>query len=78
MTRAEQLDWYRRGFADGLAAGNRERREFAGAEHQIAVAQFREQRRADRQAVTDALMLELIDVLARAMLQPRRHLRSVS
>ena len=78
MTRAEQLDWYRRGFADGLAAGTRERRAFAEAEHQIACAEFREQRRADRQAVTDALILEAIDVLARAMLRPRRHLRSVS
>ena len=72
MTRGEQLRWWREGYAAGLAAGARQRQEAGEAEHAIAVAEFREQRRADRQAVTDALVLELIDVLARAMLDDGR------
>ena len=66
MTRAEQLHWWRQGYDAGLAAGSRQREK---QEHyDQAVADFREQHAADRDAVTGALILDAVDVLARAML----------
>jgi len=66
MTRAEQLHWWRQGYEAGLAAGNRQRQDLA--DYQAAVAEFRAQRQADQQAITGALVAEVVDVLARAML----------
>lgn len=68
MTRAEQLHWWRQGYDAGLAAGQRQRHDHELALHQAAVNEFRARRRDDEQAVTDALVLEVVDVLARAML----------
>ena len=68
MTRADQLDWWRQGYQAGLAAGNRERQDQAEADHHNAITEFRAQRQHDQQAVTDALILDVIDVLACAML----------
>lgn len=66
MTRAEQLHWWRQGYDAGIAAASRERHE-QGLYDQ-SVARFHVQHDADRQAVTGALVLEAVDVLARAML----------
>jgi hypothetical protein len=67
-TRAEQLDWWRQGYQAGVAAGSRERQDQGEADHRNAVAEFRARRETDQQARTDALLVEVIDVLARAML----------
>jgi hypothetical protein len=68
MTRDEQLVWWRIGYEAGHAAGLRDRRDRDLAAHHAAVAEFRAQRHADAQAPIDALLLDVIDVLARAML----------
>ena len=68
MTRVEALQWWRQGYEAGLAAGERQRKDHALALHQVAVAEFQAERCADRQAAVDALVLEAIDVLSRAML----------
>lgn len=66
--RADQLRWWRDGYTAGLAAGNRERADHGEADHRNAIAEFRARRQADRQAVAGAMVLDVIDVLARAML----------
>ncbi len=68
MTRAEALHWWRQGYEAGLAAGERQRHDHELAVHQAAVNEFRAQRRDDQQAPVDALLLQVVDVLARAML----------
>ena len=68
MTRDEQLSIWRAGFDAGLAVGRRQRHDRELAHHLAAIAEFREQRRADQQAKVDALVLEAVDALAKAML----------
>jgi hypothetical protein len=75
VTREEQLHWWRQGYTAGLAAGSRERQDRGEADHLNAVAEFRARRQADRQAAADALILEAVDVLARAMLGETRQAR---
>jgi hypothetical protein len=72
VTRAEQLHWWRQGYETGYAAGLRQQthQEDLGT-YQLAVAEFRDRRQADRQAVIGALLLDLIDVLSKALLGNR-------
>lgn len=68
MTRAEQLALWRQGYDAGFAAGARQRHDHDLAVHQAEVNEFRAQRRDDQIGARNALLLEVIDVLARAML----------
>lgn len=68
MNRAERLRWWRQGYEAGLAAGSRQRHDEELAAHHAAVADFHAQRKADQQTQLDALILEAVDILARAML----------
>lgn len=79
MTRDEALRWYREGYTAGLAEGKRQHQAddlaadvydhlSAVDNHMAAVATFHGQRRADEQAVIGALIAEVVDLLARAML----------
>ncbi len=66
MNRAEQLRWWRAGYAAGLAARVDDRRQLA--ELAQAVREFDAYRRAERQAAIEQLLGEVIGVLATAML----------
>ena len=63
MTRAQALRWWRAGYQAGHQAAEHEQQAAARWNH--LVASFRAQRAADQQARTDALLLEIIDALAR-------------
>ena len=62
-TRAEALRWWRAGYQAGHQAAEHEQQAAARWNH--LVASFRAQRAADQQARIDALLLEIIDALAR-------------
>ena len=62
------LRWFRAGYAAGQAAGIREQSAEQLAELARAVRDFDAERRAERQAVIDGLLAEVIGVLADAML----------
>lgn len=66
--REETLGWWRAGYEAGYQAGERDRADRGQADHDNAVREFYRQRREDEQARVDAVLLEAIDVLARAML----------
>jgi hypothetical protein len=72
LSRAQALRWWQAGFQAGsdarLAACAHEHDYQAAAEYWAAVAQYRAERAADQAARRDALLLEVIDVLARAMM----------
>lgn len=72
MTRGAALRWWRAGYEAGYRAGERDRIDRGQADYGNAVREFHAQRQADEQARADALMLEVIDVLARAMLGEER------
>ena len=63
MTRAEALRWWQAGYQAGHQAAEREQQ--AAARWDQLVASYRAQHAADQQARIDALLLELIDELAR-------------
>lgn len=65
MTRAEALLWWRAGYQAGHQAAEHEQHAAARWDH--LVASYRAQHAADQQARTDALLLEIIDVLARLL-----------
>jgi hypothetical protein len=65
MTRAEALRWWRAGYQAGHQAAEHEQQ--ATARWDRHVASYRTQHAADRQAKINALLLELIDVLARLL-----------
>jgi pyruvate-formate lyase len=64
-TRAEALRWWRAGYQAGHQAAEHEQQ--ATARWDRLVASYRTQHAADQQAKTNALLLELIDVLARLL-----------
>jgi len=68
VTRADQLHWWQQGYEIGFAAGLRQQaqQEDLGA-YRLAVAEFRDRRQADRQAVIDALLLDVVDILSKAL-----------
>jgi hypothetical protein len=63
MTRAEALRWWRAGYQAEHQAAEHEQQATARWNH--LVASYRTQHAADQQARIDALLLELIDELAR-------------
>jgi hypothetical protein len=65
MTRAEALRWWRAGYQAGQQAAEHEQQAAARWDH--LVASYRAQHTADQQARIDALLLEIIDVLARLL-----------
>jgi hypothetical protein len=65
MTRAEALRWWRAGYQAGHQAAEHEQQ--ATARWDRLVASYRTQHAADQQAKINALLLELIDVLARLL-----------
>ena len=65
MTRAEALRWWRAGYQAGHQAA--EHQQQATARWDQLVASDRTQHAADQQAKINALLLELIDVLARLL-----------
>jgi hypothetical protein len=65
MTRAEALRWWRAGYQAGHQAAEHEQQAAARRDH--LVASYRAQHAADQQARIDALLLEIIDVLARLL-----------
>jgi len=65
ITRAEALRWWRAGYQAGHQAAEHEQQAAARWEH--LVASYRAQHAADQQARIDALLLEIIDVLARLL-----------
>ncbi len=65
ITRAEALRWWRAGYQAGHQAAEHEQQ--AAAQWDRLVASYRAQHAADQQARTDALLLEIIDVLARLL-----------
>jgi hypothetical protein len=65
MTRAEALRWWRAGYQAGHQAAEHEQQATARWDH--LVASYRAQHAADQQARIDALLLEIIDVLARLL-----------
>jgi len=65
ITRDQALRWWRAGYEAGRQAAEREQQ--AAARWDRLVASYRAQHAADRQAKTDALLLETIDVLARLL-----------
>jgi hypothetical protein len=70
ITRAEALHWWRAGYQAGHQAAEHE--QHAAARWDRLVASYHAQHDTDQQARTDALLLELIDVLAR-LLNSRDH-----
>jgi hypothetical protein len=68
MTREEALHWWRQGYESGILAAQRATDTRGGADHTIAIREFHATCRADQQAKADALLLEAMGVLARAML----------
>jgi hypothetical protein len=70
MNRAEALRWWRAGYQAGHQAAEHE--QHAAARWDQLVASYRAQHEADQQTKTDALLLEVIDVLAR-LLNSRDH-----
>ena len=65
MNRAEALHWWRAGYEAGHQAAGHEQ-QAAARRHHLA-ASYRAQHAADQQAKTDALLLEVIDALARLL-----------
>ena len=65
MTRAEALRWWRAGYQAGHQAAEHEQQ--ATARWDQLVASYRTQHAADQQVKINALLLELIDVLARLL-----------
>jgi hypothetical protein len=65
MTRAEALRWWRVGYQAGHQAAGHEQQAAARWDH--LVTSYRAQHAADQQARIDALLLEIIDVLARLL-----------
>jgi hypothetical protein len=65
MTRAEALRWWRSGYQAGHQAAEHEQQAAARRDH--LVASYRAQHAADQQARIDALLLEVIGVLARLL-----------
>ena len=65
MTRAEALRWWRAGYQAGHQAAEHEQQAAARWDH--LVVSYRAQHAADQQAKTDALLLEVIDALARLL-----------
>jgi len=61
--RAEALRWWRAGYQAGHQAAGHE--QHSAARWDQLVTSYRAQHAADQQAKTDALLLEVIDVLAR-------------
>ena len=64
-TRAGALRWWRAGYQAGHQAAEHEQQAAARWDH--LVASYRAQHAADQQARIDALLLEIIDVLARLL-----------
>lgn len=69
IPRHEALTWFRRGFQAGAAS---QARSAERACYERSVAEFRAQHEADRQAALGSLMLDLVDVLSRALLEDDR------
>ena len=68
MTRADQLRWWQYGYETGFAAGLRKQAHRENlVTYQLAAAEFRDRHHADRQAVIDALLLDVIDILSKAL-----------
>jgi hypothetical protein len=65
MTRAEALRWWQAGYQAGHQAARHEQQAAARWDH--LAASYRTQHAADQQAKIEALLLELIDVLARLL-----------
>ena len=65
MTRTEALRWWRAGYQAGHQAAEHEQQ--ATARWDRLVASYRTQHAAGQQAKINALLLELIDVLARLL-----------
>ena len=65
MTRAEALRWWQAGYQAGHQAAEHEQQAAARWDH--FVVSYRAQHAADQQARIDALLLEIIDVLARLL-----------
>ena len=65
MTRAEALRWWRAGYQAGHQAAEHEQQ--ATARWDQLVTSYRTQHASDQQAKINALLLELIDVLARLL-----------
>jgi hypothetical protein len=65
MTRAEALRWWQAGYQAGHQAAEHEQQ--ATARWDRLVTSYHTQHAADQQAKIDALLLELIDVLARLL-----------
>ena len=65
MNRAEALRWWQGGSRPGHRAAEHEQQ--AAARWDRLVTSYRAQHTADQQAKIDALLLELIDVLARLL-----------
>jgi hypothetical protein len=64
VTRAEALDWWRRGYQAGAAAAAR--RDPQEAAHRAAVARWHQQRQARLQAAVAAGLDDLIHLIAQA------------
>ena len=64
-TRAQALRWWRAGYQAGHQAAEHEQQAAARRDH--LAASYRAQHAADQQARIDALLLEIIDVLARLL-----------
>ena len=65
MTRAEALRWWQAGYQAGHQAAEHEQQASARWDH--LVASYHAQHAADQQTKIDALLLEIIDVLARLL-----------
>ena len=65
MTRAEALHWWRAGYQAGHQAAEHEQQ--AAARRDRLTTSYRAQHATDQQARIDALLLEIIDVLARLL-----------
>jgi hypothetical protein len=65
MNRAEALRWWQAGYQAGHHAAEHEQQ--AAARWDRLITSYRAQHAADQQAKIDALLLELIDVLARLL-----------
>ena len=65
MTRAQALRWWRAGYQAGHQAAEHEQQATARSDQ--LVASYRTQHAADQQVKINALLLELIDVLARLL-----------
>ena len=65
MTRAEALRWWQAGYQAGHQAAEHEQQAAARWDHLIA--SYHARHAADQQTKIDALLLEIIDVLARLL-----------